>query len=171
MPKEKSIGVVLFRKEDQGTYYLLLHYEVGHWDFPKGHIEKGEEEKDTAKREVVEETGIKDIRIINGFKEWIKYFFRDTYNFKKAEKKKVPSVRNTLPARNKYNVSGGRSDTGEWIFKLVIFYLAETKTKEVKISFEHIDYKWLLYEEALKQLTYKNSKEILKKANNFLTRV
>ena len=53
----------------------------------------------------------------------------------------------------------------ELVKKEVIYYLAETKTKKVKLSFEHINYKWLNYEEALKQLTFKNSKEILKKAH------
>ena len=48
----------------------------GHWDFPKGHIEKGEKIKDTIRREVEEETGLKDIKFIEGFKEWIKYFFK-----------------------------------------------------------------------------------------------
>lgn len=145
MPKEKSAGAVIFRKEDGKIYYLLLHYQSGHWDFPKGHIEKGEKEEDTVKREVAEETGIKDIKIVKGFKEWIKYFFRRTYGLGKEEKKKA-----------------------SWVFKIVDFYLAETKVKEVKISFEHIGYKWLSYETALKQLTFKNAKEILKKANDFL---
>jgi len=57
----------------------------------------------------------------------------------------------------------------ELVKKEVIYYLAETKTKEIKLSFEHIDYKWLNYEESLKQLTFKNSKEILKKAHEMLT--
>ena len=57
----------------------------------------------------------------------------------------------------------------ELVKKEVIYYLAETKTKKVKLSFEHINYKWLNYEEALKQLTFKNSKEILKKAHEMLT--
>lgn len=145
MPKEVSAGAVVFRKEDSETYYLLLHYKPGHWDFPKGHIEEGESEEETVKREVEEETGIKDIRIVEGFKEWIKYFFRRTYGFKKEEKKKAP-----------------------WVFKIVNFYLAETKTKEVKISFEHVGYKWLPYNEALKQLTFKKAKGILEKANDYL---
>jgi len=46
--------------------------------------------------------------------------------------------------------------------------LAEAETEEVKISPEHIGYKWLPYDEALIQLTFKNAKEILKKADNFL---
>ncbi|PIR72319.1 MAG: diadenosine tetraphosphate hydrolase [Candidatus Nealsonbacteria bacterium CG10_big_fil_rev_8_21_14_0_10_36_24] len=146
MPKETSAGAIIFRKEDSVIYYLLLHYKSGHWDFPKGHIEEGEKEEDTVKREVAEETGIKNIKIIEGFKERIKYFFRENYNSKENKEK-------------------GRK---EWIFKTVTFYLAQTQTKEVKISFEHKGFKWLRYEEALKQLTFKNAKEILKKANDRL---
>ena len=54
------------------------------------------------------------------------------------------------------------------ISKDVIFYLTETKETYVKLSFEHIGYKWLNYSDALKQLTYKTAKEILKKAEKFL---
>lgn len=140
-----SAGAVVFRKEGNQICYLLLHYTSGHWEFPKGHIEEGENETDTVKREVREETGLKDIRIIDGFKEYVKYFFKNTYNLANEEKKKAP-----------------------WVFKLVTFYLAETKTKEIKISGEHLDYKWLSHKEAIKQVTFKNSKEILKKANDFI---
>jgi hypothetical protein len=51
---------------------------------------------------------------------------------------------------------------------MVVFYLAETKIKEVKISEEHTGFMWLPYEASLKRLTYKNAKEILKKANGYL---
>jgi len=74
MPKETSAGAVIFRKENNEIYYLLLHYESGHWDFPKGNIEEGEKEEETVKREAAEETGVEDIKIVEGFKEWIKYF-------------------------------------------------------------------------------------------------
>ena len=112
-----------------------MHYELGHWGFPKGHIEKGETIEDTARREIEEETGISDIDFIEGFKEWIKYFFK-------------------LKGKN--------------IFKIVTYLLAETKQKEVKISWEHTGYKWLPYKEAIKQLTFENTKGILRKANEFL---
>jgi hypothetical protein len=46
--------------------------------------------------------------------------------------------------------------------------LAETKEKNVQISFEHIGYEWLPFEEALERLSFQNAKEILKKANEFL---
>ena len=75
MKQEKSAGAILFRKEKE-PIYLLLHYEEGHWDFPKGHIEKGETEQETVKREVEEETGIKDIEIIPNFKEKMQYYYK-----------------------------------------------------------------------------------------------
>lgn len=53
-------------------------------------------------------------------------------------------------------------------FKTVEFFLAKTETKEVKISYEHQGFKWLPYEKALEQLTYKNAQKVLKKANYFL---
>ncbi len=84
MPKiEKSAGAIIFRRENGKIFYLLLHYpslthrsEKSFWDFPKGHVEKKESEIDTVKREIFEETGIKEIKILKGFKEKIKYFFR-----------------------------------------------------------------------------------------------
>ncbi len=60
--------------------------------------------------------------------------------------------------------------SGEIIFKEVLYFLAETKQKNVKLSFEHIGYKWLSFDYALKQLSFGNSREILKKANEFLMR-
>lgn len=57
---------------------------------------------------------------------------------------------------------------GKNIFKVVTFFLVKAKTKTVKLSYEHINYKWLSFEEALKQITFDNAKEILKKANQFL---
>lgn len=73
---ETSAGAIVFRREKQKTLYLLLHYEAGHWDFPKGNIEKGESKQETVVREVKEETGITDIKFIPGFEEKIKYFYR-----------------------------------------------------------------------------------------------
>ena len=60
---------------------------------------------------------------------------------------------------------------GKNIMKIATFLLAETKTKEVKISWEHTGYKWLAYEEAMKQLTFENTKEVLKKADDFLSNI
>ncbi|MBI4437271.1 MAG: NUDIX domain-containing protein [Candidatus Omnitrophica bacterium] len=76
MPIERSAGAVIFRKEAKKILYLLLHYEEGHWDFPKGHIEKGEKTEETIRREVREETGMTQLTFIPGFKETVRYFFQ-----------------------------------------------------------------------------------------------
>ena len=77
MSKEKSCGAVLFRKQkDSSAKYLLLHYEAGHWDFPKGNQEKKETEEQTVHREIKEETGIEDVELLKGFKETVKYFYK-----------------------------------------------------------------------------------------------
>ncbi|HSD50796.1 MAG TPA: NUDIX domain-containing protein, partial [Candidatus Methylomirabilis sp.] len=47
-----------------------------HWDFPKGHIEAGEDPQITAVRELQEETGIRNARFVPGFKEGMRYFYR-----------------------------------------------------------------------------------------------
>ena len=54
------------------------------------------------------------------------------------------------------------------IHKQVLFFLAKTNTKKVNISYEHLDYIWLDFENALKKVTYQNAREILLKANNLL---
>lgn len=146
MPVEKSAGAVIFRRESRSKttslqgknskiYYLLLHYKLGHWGFPKGIIEKGEKLQETIKREVREETGIRSIEFIPGFQESIRYVFR----------------------------LGDKT-----IFKIATFFLAESKEKEVKISQEHVGFQWLAYQDAFEQISFKNAKEILKKAHCFL---
>ena len=135
MPFEKSAGAVVFRREKNKIYYLLLHYEMGHWGFPKGHIEKGETQHQTALREIKEETGLTDITFIGDFEKWYKYFFK-------------------LKGKN--------------IFKIATYFLGETKTKKVTLSFEHIGYKWLTFKDALEQLTFANDKKILSEADKYL---
>ncbi len=131
----RSAGVVLFR-QGKKREYLLLRYEAGHWDFPKGMFEKGEKDsKKVALRELKEETGISRAKLIPGFKETIKFM----YTWK-----------------------------GEKVLKYVVFYLAQTKQKKVKISWEHKGYVWLSYEGAVKKATYINAKNVLRKAEKWL---
>ncbi|MEM4554228.1 MAG: bis(5'-nucleosyl)-tetraphosphatase [Candidatus Anstonellaceae archaeon] len=72
---EKSCGAVIFTEEDGRRLYLLLHYEEGHWDLPKGHMEKKESELETALREIEEETGLNQLEIYEGFRKTISYYF------------------------------------------------------------------------------------------------
>lgn len=135
---EKSAGVIVFRRENNEVYYLLLKYGWGHWGFIKGHIEKGEKEIETIKREAFEEAGITDLRFVFGFKEKIEY----DYFYRKQKRHKI-----------------------------VYYYLAETKQKNIRLSYEHTDYIWLTYERALKKITYESDRNVLKKAHNFLLKM
>ena len=86
MPVERSAGAIIFRDSKKGREYLLLQHQpmdnkrvsrpisIGHWSFPKGHVEKGETTEETVRREVQEETGITQLEFIQGFKKTIRYF-------------------------------------------------------------------------------------------------
>ena len=54
------------------------------------------------------------------------------------------------------------------IYKEVVFFLLESKTNNITLSHEHDDYLWLPYKDAYDKLTFKNSKNLLKKANDFV---
>lgn len=65
MSYEKSCGAVVYREKDDKREYLLIFNKKGgakgHWGFPKGHVESGETEEQTARREILEETGIETV--------------------------------------------------------------------------------------------------------------
>lgn len=137
MYDEISAGAVLHLVDENFEInYLILNYSYGHWDFPKGNIESGETEIDTIKREVMEETGIVDIKLIEGFRQQISYKYR--------KKSKL-------------------------VHKTVIYYLAETKSNKVVLSFEHVNFAWLNFNSALNKLSFENSKKVLKNAKEFLS--
>lgn len=145
---EQSYGGVIFHRDNDAIFYLLLKYRNGHWGFPKGHVEKGEKSEETFLREAREETGLKDIKIIQGFYEKERYFYI-------AKGKELEERR--------------KNGRGMMIFKRVDYFLGEAVQREVVLSKEHLDFSWLNFKEALKKATFKNSKDILKKADNFLS--
>ena len=59
---------------------------------------------------------------------------------------------------------------GELVQKKVVFFLAETKTKEVKISHEHLNYIWVDYNTAMEKTTFDNARTVLTKAQTLLTK-
>ena len=128
MEKEKSCGCIVI---DNGKVLLIQHLKW-HWDIPKGHMEAGETEQETALREVKEETGV-DVEVIS-------------------------DKRYTL----EYTVENGN-------LKEVIYFIAkkiggEEKAQETEVS----AIRWLAFDEAVEMLTYDNSKELLRKAINFI---
>lgn len=144
----KSVGAVIFYKSPEGqSEYLLLNHGDGweesieYWNFPKGTMEKGETERETAQREIEEETGLTNLKFASRFREVERYFCRG------------------IKLENR----------GKLFFKTVVFYLAESSTKNVKISAEHVGSEWSPYEEALERIKrFKSSQKILKKANKFI---
>ncbi|PSQ09059.1 biotin transporter BioY [Halobacteriales archaeon QS_7_68_65] len=71
-----SAGAILFRDTRGRREYLLLKSRPGDWEFPKGGVEGGEELQQTAIREVEEEAGITDFRLLNGFRNEYSYVFQ-----------------------------------------------------------------------------------------------
>ncbi len=70
---ESSCGAVVFRNDENEKKFLLIRNKrSAHWGFPKGHIEPGETNEETAIREVFEETGIK-IKVLPNFKKFSEY--------------------------------------------------------------------------------------------------
>ena len=74
--KEKSCGMIIFRKEESLLKVLMVHHTQGHWGFPKGHVEEGETETETAIRETLEETGVKAM-VVGDFREVLTYYVKD----------------------------------------------------------------------------------------------
>ena len=76
MKYEKSCGAVIFRnKNGVREYFLIMNKKGnarGHWGFPKGHIEAGENEFETAAREIREETGL-SVVFVGGVREISSY--------------------------------------------------------------------------------------------------
>lgn len=137
--KDKSVGIILYCKFPRSLKYLILKHKKGHWSFAKGHKDKGESLIETAKRELYEETGIKNVDFISK-----KILLKEKYTF-------------NLKSKNK-------------IVKEVNYFVAETKTKKVKIDRKEINnYKWCTINSAQKVITYDQSKKTLKKANKIIT--
>jgi GrpB-like predicted nucleotidyltransferase (UPF0157 family) len=80
--KERSCGAVVWRKRGGRRHYLIIQNRSGHNGFPKGHMEYGESESQTAIREIKEETSL-DVTLDTTFKVEYRYLV-DGYIHKSA---------------------------------------------------------------------------------------
>jgi len=145
MKFRRGIFVVIYKVDkNKKISYLLLkrHLHWKGWEFSKGGIEKNETEKQTVKREVKEESGLKHIKIR-------KYLLKGRYNYDKKTKQ-------------------DRKFCGQ-TYRL---YSAQINDGKVKIDKrEHSDYKWASFEKAMNMLEWKNQKQALKIVNRTLAKV
>jgi 8-oxo-dGTP pyrophosphatase MutT (NUDIX family) len=75
---ESAVGIILFNPEKK--ILVVFKKWIQKWEFPQGKIEKGEKQIEALKREIKEETGIEDIKIVKGFNSKTHYqFVRDEY--------------------------------------------------------------------------------------------
>lgn len=75
MRYEKSCGAVIFRRAEDWNVLLIRHTKGRHISFPKGHVEAGETESQTAEREIREETGLR-VRVDRRFRAENRYNIR-----------------------------------------------------------------------------------------------
>ena len=83
MHHDYSYGIVPVRRIDGAPHYLLVQHHKGHWGFPKGHAEAGESPLDAARRELAEETGLRELHV------WADSPLREHYVFTKKSGRRV----------------------------------------------------------------------------------
>lgn len=133
--KDKAIGVIVYFEFPRSTKYLIVKHKKGHWSFAKGHKEKDESSIQTARRELFEEAGIKEVEFLAK-----KILAREKYFFNDRNKSKVRKVVSYFIAKS--GTSKIRIDN-----------------KEI------INYKWCTLNAADRILTYKQSRKIIKKVD------
>ena len=132
--REKSCGAVVWYNRDGVRLYLIEEMRGGHFAMPKGHVEAGETEAQTAGREILEETGLRVV-LDTGFR-----------------------------ASNSYSPYPGCR-------KEVVYFTARADSVETTVQAEELrSIAWLSYEEAMRQLSYDNDREILRQADAWLNR-
>ena len=144
--KEVSAGIILFRRTPKIKYLLLYRkaHEVNGVKYSEAWVfPRGNIEAN----ETELEAALRELKEETGF----------------AEVTIIPGF--------KEKISWFYRKAGKNIYKEVVYFLGETKQEKVKLSYEHDGYAWLSYEEALAKLKFKNVKDVLKKANEYLEKI
>ena len=135
---ERSYGAVVYRKDKHANMYLLLLYE-----------RDGKQYWDFPKGGA--EAG------------------EDAFDAMRAEVKEETGITQLDMASGfKEKTHYMFRNAGELVSKDVVFFLARTEQEKVTVSFEHKDADWYTYEEAMKIMKFKDSKDVLTKAHEFL---
>jgi len=147
--KEFSSGAVVFWKN---KFLLGKHSGYHKWVLPKGLIETGEKEIETAVRETEEEMGIKAKPVLTKPIHTEKYFYFADFKEEQNNTRRVAV----------YQEKGGGKTK---VFKTVTFYLMEYVSGDpANHGWEMEDAGWFEYDEALGLMSFVGEKKALQKA-------
>jgi 8-oxo-dGTP pyrophosphatase MutT (NUDIX family) len=136
----RSAGGVVFRRDGDRPRVLLLKHTSGKWMLPKGAIESGETPEGVALREVREETGLSNVRVVADLGEERYYFFwrsEDTFYDK--------TVR----------------------YFLLEFLGGQEPAPQAEEGF--VACEWVALDEAIERIKYKETREVVRRAQVTLT--
>jgi len=133
-----AAGIVIYRSTKQGILFLLLFHGGKYWSFPKGKIDAEERAKQTALREVSEETGITGKALeLNP-----RFYARDRFTF--------------------------RADGQTIYKTVIYFLAKSRQSRVTISPREHRGYGWFTYKEAMDILPHKNHRNTLTKAYDLI---
>lgn len=130
----KSCGFIVYKAENNENFYLIIKSHNGDVGFPKGHMEPGENELQTAIRELKEETGM-DVDTIYDFRYQIEY--------------PLPRVPDAM--------------------KQTVYFLGKCVSDDIIIQEAEVaSAEFVTYDKAIEKLTFEETKNMLKKANDLI---
>jgi bis(5'-nucleosidyl)-tetraphosphatase len=163
MKKEYTAGLIVYRNTEQGIRFLLLYHGGRYWNFPKGHIEEKKnveafwgapEISDASRADIVESESY------DGRETSREAAIRETFEEAGIRPDQM-DIKKGFRAVQRFKFKKGH----EQVTKIVVFYLAETKSSAIKISSEHEGYGWFLYKDARYILgMHKDMQRLLKRS-------
>lgn len=141
MIEKISAGGVLYSPKTN-KFYLIHNFVKNEWKLPKGGVEAGETLEQTALRELYEETGFKNLEILNP---------EPIYTSKYVFEEKGLEISKTV------------------VYFLIITHDLESE-HTIQMDQENLKGDWLTFEDALEKSTFEDSIQALKNAQEILTK-
>lgn len=133
-----SYGVIPVKKENDTILFLLIHHYAGHWGFPKGHKEKGENDEQSALRELEEEGCVSECNVVPDI--WFEDRYIHLHNGIDCEK------------------------TVRYFLGIVVAESAPHDDPDGGV----VERKWVTYDTAFEMLTYLRHKEIVQSVKEYI---